>query len=452
MTSIVDILFEDVKIFLDKNNIVIPPHEYEAYDIVLDLIKNYDKNIYYTDAIINWMKARNYLLLELRIPYYTKNEIYCLPYIKLNDLKILLEEDKIDNIINILYYMGKLKPTNLRDQLFNISNMNDDIFIEIFKNMNLDTIENICYTSKQFYNFCQTKSVFDIVKTKLPNNFNFINFTLKQLFFYGKVHELRKKIIIEGNVHINLHDKLFTIEHDRIKELTIKNSIQIIPYKYIPTKYSVLYNDGRCDEISHMKDEIIAIEKNGECITVNGEYYDRAMTRISNFLNIIQKSSYLILTDKGEVYLGKNPHKNIKILTPDIISLGENNHMLSKSGDVYKYNKPHLIKLPTVPNIKQITSYKESSLECIAYLDENGNVFINKQITSTTKEILVPYSIPHKICKLSNIIEIALGIIDKNLRLITLNKYNVVYIVNDPLGKQIITPYYLNNILSRTTY
>ena len=109
MTSIYDINIEDIKLFLRGNNVLIPETDDLAYREAKKLMKN-PKLLFYPPSIIEWMIAHNLLITKTKIPNYTEEEILKLPQKELNLLAELLtmRTNNRYNVINILYYMGKL--------------------------------------------------------------------------------------------------------------------------------------------------------------------------------------------------------------------------------------------------------------------------------------------------------------------------------------------------------
>jgi len=124
MTSIQDIPFEDVKVFLTKNHRTIPKDKNKAYEKVWDLMN--DKNIIFEpDSIVEWMIAYNLIQSETNIPNYTIDEIKSLSLNELNKLSKLLtlKSPNINHIINILKYMHASNINDLLTQIFNVKNI-----------------------------------------------------------------------------------------------------------------------------------------------------------------------------------------------------------------------------------------------------------------------------------------------------------------------------------------
>ena len=108
MTSIYDIPYEDIKIFLEANNINYENKE-DAYDKTKLLLKD-KKAIGHTTSIIEWMIAHNLLSSKIDIPHYTTRKINKMSSFDIDKLAKLLtmEGNNRENINNILRYLHKL--------------------------------------------------------------------------------------------------------------------------------------------------------------------------------------------------------------------------------------------------------------------------------------------------------------------------------------------------------
>jgi hypothetical protein len=88
MTSIYDIPYEDIKIFLEANDKTYI-NKNDAYDKTLILSED-KKTIGHTINIIEWMIAHNLLINKINIPYYTIDEINNMSQKEINKLAKLL--------------------------------------------------------------------------------------------------------------------------------------------------------------------------------------------------------------------------------------------------------------------------------------------------------------------------------------------------------------------------
>jgi hypothetical protein len=118
MTSIYDIPYKDIEIFLiankknsEKSSLITQNYESknDAYDKVLILLKN-KKSKGHTINIIEWMMAYNLLKNKVNIPNYTIYELNKLSQDEIDQLAKLLtmNSDNIEHIKNILRYLHKL--------------------------------------------------------------------------------------------------------------------------------------------------------------------------------------------------------------------------------------------------------------------------------------------------------------------------------------------------------
>ena len=108
MTSVRDVPYEDIKVFLNANGKKYKDRD-EAYDFAFDLFNN-RKAKGHTTSIIEWMMAHNLLQNNAKIPMYTIYDIDNMPQEEINDLAKLLtmKRNNRTNIKNILRYLHKL--------------------------------------------------------------------------------------------------------------------------------------------------------------------------------------------------------------------------------------------------------------------------------------------------------------------------------------------------------
>jgi len=126
MTSIHDVPYEDITIFLKANNKTFK-NENDAYDKALILLKD-KKAVGHTMSIIEWMIAHNLLKRKIDIAHYTTRKINKMSQSQIDGLAVLLtmQGNNRENIKNILRYLHKLDkldillPDNIpRDVIFN---------------------------------------------------------------------------------------------------------------------------------------------------------------------------------------------------------------------------------------------------------------------------------------------------------------------------------------------
>jgi hypothetical protein len=182
MTSIRDIPYEDIKIFLEANN---KSYENDAYNKVLILLKD-KKAIGHTTSIIEWMIAHNLLINKVDIPHYTIDEIDNMSQDKINQLSKLLtmKGNNRDNIKNILRYLHKLYEgeyllpeiydiilnnlTQLELEDIDVSNLKYDDIINLLKTHRnkkeirkfiYDNLEKIIIYNSFYFDFSDIRSI-----------------------------------------------------------------------------------------------------------------------------------------------------------------------------------------------------------------------------------------------------------------------------------------------------
>jgi hypothetical protein len=449
MTSITDINYEDIEEFLYINNVKIPLKSDDAYDIAWDLIQR-EKDVIHTNTIISWMKAYNLSNVGITIKNYSEKELLTLSDDELDKLKLLTDENDINNIIDILRFMHKVKE-------FDITKLHENMIYEVIKNMDIDEIENMCLTSRENNKLCQKKEFKNVIISKLPlDSLNVNDFTLKQLFFYDKVLPLKNKLLYTPNniILVNINEKIIKITARNIKSVEIKDSNQIIRDDLSLENLYVLDNNGQIYlynsitkekkyDIININEKVVNINSlsgNINVLTISGKYYiynqDRkTITNVIDKLNIIQKFGVLVLTLEGKVYyLTKLDIKENKVITteiqnlPKIVQMTNLGYTLAANGEVYKNSNVNtVIKLP-VNNIIQIVSTANMQpggviLYVLGCLDINGDVFIIKN----EKEKI-------KVTELSDIIEISFA----KTNLIALDKNYKLYqydVVNNVMGQ-----------------
>jgi hypothetical protein len=113
MTSIYDIPYEDIKIFLKSNGESFKNKD-EAYEITIDLLKD-KKTKGHTISIIEWMIAHNLLKRKINIPNYTTYQIDNMSQKEINEIAKLLtmKGNNPENIKNILRFLHKLDEENI---------------------------------------------------------------------------------------------------------------------------------------------------------------------------------------------------------------------------------------------------------------------------------------------------------------------------------------------------
>ena len=179
MTTIRDIPYEDIKIFLDANNKNIRDKD-DAYDQALKLLKN-KKAVGHTTNIVEWMIAHNLLINNIDVPYYTTKEIDYMSQSEINRLakKLTMKSNNKDNIINILRYLHKLEDVSLLPEI-------NEIILNNLTQLELQNID----ISKLTYD-----GVIDLLQTHRNKK------EIRKLIY----HNL-EKIIIYNSIHLDIDD------------------------------------------------------------------------------------------------------------------------------------------------------------------------------------------------------------------------------------------------------
>jgi len=113
MTSIYDIPYNDIQIFLDANNEYYDNKD-DAYNKALSFLKDSNSKGH-TTSIIEWLIAHNLLINKVKISNYKVTNIDNMTQYEINKLAKLLtmKGNNIGNIKNILRYLHKLNEVEL---------------------------------------------------------------------------------------------------------------------------------------------------------------------------------------------------------------------------------------------------------------------------------------------------------------------------------------------------
>ena len=363
MTSIYDINYDDIKLFLTMNGKTIPYSHEDSYNLSRKLLKSAK---YYPDIIIDWIIAHNVIVSDIKVPTYTESEIYLLDDKELYNLAKLIKLDRlnISSILNVLRFLHKLKTSDAEEltDLSILSILPKDIVLEILERSNIDEINTLCSTSNKWQNFCESKEVKNIIELKIPfDSLDISNYTFNQLILYSKMRPLKQKMsTVFNQLYVLLNKELLVINP---KEITIKgfsneNINQIVPSGGMEYFVNILENDGKVYErnlsmnivfptvyanhinslSNYVSDDgqykIVAIDSDGSYQESNGFKW----IKISTPFKIIQKNGDLILSSEGDVYITSNDNKyNI-------------------FGKVMSYKSINYVKISNLPKIKQITA------------------------------------------------------------------------------------------------
>lgn len=111
MTSIGDVPYEDIKLFLKRNNIRISSNEKNNYNEVFKIIKA-GKGQDYPDSLIDWIIAYNLLTGKIHVNRYSVADINLANKRELNELAeslgIFDSNDNKQSVLNVLRYLKKL--------------------------------------------------------------------------------------------------------------------------------------------------------------------------------------------------------------------------------------------------------------------------------------------------------------------------------------------------------
>jgi hypothetical protein len=264
MTSIRDIPYEDIKVFLDANDKTFGNKD-EAYKIAFKLLNN-PMSKGHTTRIIEWIMAYNLLQNNVKIPMYTIYDIDNMPQEEINKLArlLMMKHNNRTNIKNILRYLHKLDEKII---------INPDISSLIFPI--LDELE--------------LKEI-DLAELRYDDVINLL-----------KTH--RNKKIIRNFIFDNL-DKII-----------IYNTYDFDFDDYV--NYNGDYNDFMIPNINIYNKDIIVkiILDNKEKLrkSIGGE-------RLSDLIKEIKENQD---DDGGEIYTGKSEMYNLTKFTFDLFEINE---------------------------------------------------------------------------------------------------------------------------------
>jgi len=334
MTSVRQIPYEDIELFLLTNDID-PSHDINTnYNIALKLMKNPDTN-FEIISIIEWMIAHNLIILNYDIPKYKKSDILNMTDIELSKLAISLtmKKNNIDNILNILFYLDKLVD-DIQNNIFygdpflNFVNQSD-ILHKILENLDLYDIINFCVSSDKILNSCKSDMITNLIRDKLEllDTLDLSNFDLQELLFYDKALKFKEyDNLSQFGKFSDIIKDLYNIKSDFIETDKIINIIKF------GNKYAI-------------------ITVTGNCYIYNKTIPDK-FTKIDNIYGIIQVvNCYNIdwyLTIEGNIYISSA----FNIISDNIIQIKNN---------ILNY------KLKPLKNLKNITNLQIENNKLVLY-------------------------------------------------------------------------------------
>ena len=299
MTSIRQIPYDDIELFLLTNNIDLSSDVNVNYNIAKRLVKN-SKTKFEISSVVEWMIAHNLIVLKANIPTYRKSDILEMSDQEIKKLarSLTMKSNNIDHILNILRYLGKLNEyTNIfSGNPFNKFSENTDILYETLKDSDIDDIINFCVSSNKINKSCTSSKIVSLIRYKLQefNNIDLSKFTLKELILFSK--------IVKFNEYATIYYDAVIMELNKIK-----------------------YNFMEVDKIGN----IIQFDYKFFIITVTGNCYiwdetTKELIKINNVHNIIQVAEYhdiiWFLTSTGEVYLSSP----LDIISDNVIDIDSN--------------------------------------------------------------------------------------------------------------------------------
>lgn len=290
-----------------------------------------------------------------------------------------------------------------------------DVYTHIIHNMDIQTVENLSCVSISMIKLCSLGDIKNLIRSKILTH-NIKHSTLKQIFLNNKISRIQRKFTITyNNVFVNGDNQMMTLRGRFIthryrgqyempyeygaqnyeSKQICSNTLQIIPYRN--DSVLALYNDGTlsiCKKYNNTSvpfgnfdEKIIHVERKGpeiNIITINGKNYslslnDKNVNIIRRYDNLIERRGNYFLFNTGDVCCIDLKYKINRI--PQIIQITKTGLLLAINGDVYKHDarKDDVSKIP-VSNIKQIADFRNRRgrhLSQSAYLDHNGNVFMN---------------------------------------------------------------------------
>lgn len=382
MSNFNEVPYDDIKILLKSNKIIVPKNRDEAYEEAEKLIRN-NPNIKMPDGIQDFIIAET--LKQENETFEQTYKISDILYSTNKDLLPLalflkLKEVNKERIIRILQYLGilidNISPTNLPPEIWQ----------QIINDLDCESIILLCTISKTkgFSKLCEKDGFEKMLRNKLiRSKFDISRFNRKQLINLCKMGQKELLVRRPGNqsFFLDIKGNLHVLGTERngagpygLEEITLK--VKNVLQMSITNNYgSIVFLDGSVADINFDENNNLLLNNN-------------------NLNNIISTSSNdqgtLYLDDKGNVYSqGSNTDGN----------LGQ-----VGNGDYY-IEQPTLIN--ALDDIIQISMHMYHSLA----VDINGNVYAfgsnnyGQLGLRDNDEHVYPLIIP----KIKNIIKISAG-------------------------------------------
>lgn len=306
MTSIYQIPYEDIELFLLTNDIDPSQDININYKLALKLVKKSTTN-FEIDSIVEWMIAHNVIILKYNIPEYKKSEILEMNNIELFKLSksLTMKNSNIENIFNILNYLGKLIE-DIKSNIFsgnpflNFISQNDVLF-ETLKDLDINDIINFCISSSNINKNCSSNKITDLIRNKLQklDYLDLSTYNLKELILFSKIVKFKEhNNLINQNDLVEIIRRLNTIEYNFLQTDKIANIIKL------DHKFAIITVTGDCYIWNNITKE--------EPIKINDIY------GIIQVINNYDITWYLTIS--GKVYLSY-PYE---IISDDLIKIKNN--------------------------------------------------------------------------------------------------------------------------------
>jgi len=300
MTSIRQVPYDDIELFLLTNNIDPSSDVNVNYNLAKKLVKNTETNFEIV-SVVEWMIAHNLIILKFDIPIYRKSDILEMSDLEIKKLarSLTMKSNNIDHIFNILNYIGKLREdVNIfAGNPFNKFSENSDILFETLKDLDIDDIVNFCVSSNKINKSCTSIKIVSLIRDKLQelDRLDLSTFTLKELILFSKIIKYKR------------YDNRFHYDDIIIQLNNIK------------------YNFMQSDKIAN----IIKIDHKFFIITATGDCYilddkTKELIKINDIYDIIYVVNYYgitwYLTSNKQVYLSSPSD----IISDDMVKIDNN--------------------------------------------------------------------------------------------------------------------------------
>ena len=225
MSSIYDVPYEDVKSFLQANNVSFSNGN-DSYNKALILL-NDKKAIGHTISIIEWILAHNLLINKIVIPNYSLDEIDNMSQGQIDKLSKLLgmKRNNRDNIKHILKYLDKLDDEiQLLPEINNIIlDLSNELIIKDLMSSNFYEIIELFlnYSDKRFLRTFLYDNMEDIIDNV---NKNILGITMTNIYDTEKL--MNFIIDLLGIDEIGLAKKALNVIIDKNIKLYNYNSVQ----------------------------------------------------------------------------------------------------------------------------------------------------------------------------------------------------------------------------------